>query len=174
MIVTDNEKIYWTLRELKDQGRPNRGTGGADIHHSIGFNFKFTNIQAAVGLGQLTQLKKRMIRMKRINELYRKYLDGVEGILIFNVDTGNGELPLWTDALVERRDELENYLRSKEIGCRKFWFPIHTQKPYRTEDKNFPNSAKLSPKALWLPSAFTMSDKDVKYVAKLIKDFLNG
>lgn len=174
MVVTNDKKIYRVLRELKDQGRPKRGTGGNDIHHSIGFNFKFTNLQAAVGLGQLTQLKKRMKRMRRINELYHKYLDGVKGITIFDVDTKNGELPLWTDALVEERDALDKFLKEKEVHCRRFWFPIHTQKPYKLSDKNFSNSTKLSPKALWLPSAFTMIDEDVKYVATLIKGFLNG
>lgn len=173
-IVTNDKKIYWILRELKDQGRPNRGTGGADVHHSVGFNFKFTNLQAAVGLGQLTQLKKRMKRMKKINEIYRDYLHGATGITVFDADTKNGELPLWTDVLVEKRDQLEIFLRSRGIYCRKFWFPIHTQQPYLLSNRNFPVSIKLSPQALWLPSAFTMSDADVKYVARAIKKFLHG
>lgn len=174
IVVTNNTKIYQSLKELKDHGRPNRGTGGDDIHYSIGFNFKFTNLQAAVGLGQLYFLKKRMQRMKRINTLYRKYLNGIKGIKVFDVNLEQGELPLWTDALVENRNALDKFLKEKRIHCRRFWFPIHTQKPYKNPDKNFPNSTKFSPKALWLPSAFTMSDKDVKYVATLIKDFLNG
>src|SRR3984893_13883627 len=53
VIVTNEEAIFHRLRELKDQGRPVRGTGGADTHDRIGFNFKLTNLQAAVGLGQL-------------------------------------------------------------------------------------------------------------------------
>lgn len=174
IIITNDKKVYLALCELKDQGRPNRGTGGADIHHSIGFNFKFTNLQAAVGLGQLTQLKQRMKRVKRINELYHKYLDGVDGIRIFDADTKNGEMSLWTDAQVEKRDELDKFLESKGIDCRRFWYPLHTQKPYKLSGKNFSNSIKLSPKALWLPSAFTMNDEDVKYVASLIKDFLDA
>ncbi|MBU1031637.1 DegT/DnrJ/EryC1/StrS family aminotransferase [Patescibacteria group bacterium] len=173
IIVTNNTKIYQSLKELKDHGRPNRGTGGNDIHYSIGFNFKYTNLQAAVGLGQLFYLKKRMQRMKKINFLYRKYLNDVKGIKIFDLDLENGGLPLWTDALVEKRDALDKFLKEKGIHCRRFWFPIHTQKPYKNPDKNFPNSSKLSSNALWLPSAFTMTDKDVKYVATLIKDFLN-
>ncbi|MCL4366146.1 hypothetical protein M1437_02870, partial [Patescibacteria group bacterium] len=49
-----------------------------------------------------------------------------------------------------------------------------TKEPYKLSNKLFPNSTKLSPQALWLPSAFTMTDRDVKYVSVLIKDFLNG
>lgn len=174
IIVTNNTKIYQSLKELKDQGRPNRGTGGDDIHHSIGFNFKFTNLQAAVGLGQLSYLRKRMQRMRRINSLYRRYLKDVKGIKVFDVNLKQGELPLWTDVLVEERNALDKFLKERDVYCRRFWFPIHTQKPYRLVDKNFSNSTELSPKALWLPSAFTMTDEDVKYVATLIKGFLNG
>jgi len=173
VIVTDKKNIYKSLVELKDQGRPKRGTGGDDIHNSIGFNFKFTNLQAAVGLGQLRKLSERMSRMKRINELYHNFLDGTTGILLFDVDIKNGGLPLWTDALVERRDKLDIFLNSKGIDCRKFWHPLHTQKPYKLTDRDFPNSTKLSPKAIWLPSAFTMTDHDVEYVSNLIKGFLN-
>ncbi len=172
MIVTDNKKFYSQLRELKDQGRPNRGTGGDDIHLSVGYNFKFTNLQAAVGLGQLSYLRARIKRVTQINKLYRKYLSGVKEISIFDIDLKNGGLPLWTDCLVSRKDELVNFLRSKGVDCRKFWFPLHTQKPYRTSDEAFPNSSKLSQKALWLPSAFTITDTDVKHVCKLIKKFL--
>lgn len=174
MIVTNDKEVYWALRKLKDQGRPNRGTGGADIHHSVGFNFKFTNLQAAVGLGQLTQLKKRMQRMVRINELYHKLLDGFHGITIFDADTQNGELPLWTDALCKKRNKLESFFKKKGIECRRFWFPIHTQKPYKLADRLFPASTRLSPQALWLPSAFTMSDQDVRYVCREIVKFYEG
>ncbi|MCL5432743.1 MAG: DegT/DnrJ/EryC1/StrS family aminotransferase [Patescibacteria group bacterium] len=171
IIVTNNKKIQSALRELKDQGRPKRGTGGDDIHKTIGYNFKFTNIQAAIGLGQLTYLKKRINRLKKINQLYKNYLHEVKEISIFNIDTDNGGLPLWTDCLAEKRDNLNAFLKSKGVECRKFWLPIHTQRPYKLSDKNFPNSTLLSPKSLWLPSAFTMKDSDVKYVCQLIKQF---
>jgi len=173
IILTNNDKIYLTLRKLKDQGRPKRGTGGDDIHEAVGYNFKLTNLQSAVGLGQLTYLKKRMERMSRINYLYRENLKNIKGIEVFNVDLKTGELPLWTDVLVEKRDKLDEFLRNKNIECRRFWFPIHTQKPYKLTDALFPNSSELSPHALWLPSAFTMSDQDVIYVCRIIKEFFS-
>jgi len=75
MIITNNDKIFSKLRPLKDQGRPMRGTGGGDdIHNSIGYNFRMTDLQAGMGLGQLTHLKKRAERMKRNYELYKENL----------------------------------------------------------------------------------------------------
>lgn len=172
MIVTDDGDLYIRLRELKDQGRPKRGTGGDDLHNVVGYNFKFTDLQAAVGLGQLTYLKSRMKRMKRIYQLYVKNLKGLEGISLFDVDINAGELPQWTDALIECRDDLCTYLATHNIECRRYWLPVHTQVPYRLKNDNFPNSTKLSPKALWLPSAFTLSDNDINKVCAHIKTFL--
>ena len=172
VIVTDDAELHIQLRMLKDQGRPNRGTGGDDLHNVIGYNFKFTDLQAAVGLGQLTYLEARIERMKRIYGLYEENLKDLDGISLFHFNIAEGEMPQWTDAIVEHRDDLDKYLRANGIECRRYWFPIHTQVPYRLPDDKFPNSTKLSPKALWLPSAFTLSDKDVETICNHIKDFL--
>lgn len=74
LIVTDDDRLHARLRELKDQGRPVRGTGGDDAHNSVGYNFKFTDLQAAVGLAQLRDLPRRMERMRNI---YQGYRDGL-------------------------------------------------------------------------------------------------
>lgn len=173
IIVTNDDDLHIRLRELKDHGRPTRGTGGDDFHNVIGYNFKFTDLQAAVGLGQLTYLEPRIERMKRTHRLYVEELRGLDGISLFNFDLNEGESPQWTDALVERRDELDKFLSANGIGCRRYWFPIHTQKPYKLPDDSFPNSTNLSPKAIWLPSAFTLSDKDIETVCNHIRNFLS-
>ena len=59
-IVTNSKIFYNRLLELKDQGRRQRGTGGNDLHPVLGFNFKYTNLQAAVGLAQLKKLSSRL------------------------------------------------------------------------------------------------------------------
>lgn len=168
-IITDDHELYVRLRELKDQGRPKRGTGGDDIHHTIGYNFKFTDLQAAVGLGQLIHLESRISRMKSINRLYAKNLNKLNGISLLDFDVD--EVPQWTDAVAEQRNDMDSYLESNGIECRRYWHPIHTQNPYKLRDDNFPNSMKLSQKAIWLPSAFTLSDKDVEMVCDYINNF---
>src|SRR5262249_39184770 len=60
MVVTNDTATYHRLLELKDQGRPKRGTGGDDLHPALGFNFKFTDLQAAVGLAQLEVFDQRL------------------------------------------------------------------------------------------------------------------
>ncbi len=171
VIITNNKKIYQRLKELKDQGRPHRGTGGDDKHNVIGYNFKFTDLQAAVGLGQLSYLASRLKRMKRTHQLYRRHLINIDEFSLFDFDIAGGEVPQWTDAIVKERDQLDIFLKSKGIFCRKYWFPIHTQIPYRLSGKNLYQSTRLSSEALWLPSAFTMTDNDVLIVCNAIKKF---
>ena len=171
VIVTDDERLAQRLRQLKDQGRPVRGTGGDDEHPELGFNFKITNLQAAVGLGQLEQLSARLERIRSTYRIYRDELAGVDGIRILPFDIENGEQPQWIDALAQRRNELDAFLSKNGAGCRRFWFPLHTQNPYRFSDDAFPNSTRLSKEALWLPSAFQMGDEDVIQVCAWIREF---
>lgn len=171
MVVTDDEKLAGRMRELKDQGRPKRGTGGDDLHPSIGYNFKLTNLQSAVALGQMHYLEERLSRQRRIHELYVEGLRGVSGIEVIPFDTAGGATPQWTDALCDRRDGLEAHLRGLGMGCRKFWFPLHTQAPYRLADDAFPNAIAATSRALWLPSAFQLADDDVRTVVGAIRDF---
>lgn len=173
VIVTNNPRLQKRIKELKDQGRSERGTGGNDLHNSIGYNFKFTNLQAALGLGQLTYLKSRLKRLVKNHRLYVSNLKNIKGIAVFEFDLEAGELPQWTILRTERRNGLDQYLSENNVECRRFWFPIHTQRPYNQNDKNFPNSTLISPQLLWLPSAFTLTDSDIDFVCKLIKKFAN-
>ncbi len=172
LIATDDDHLHVRLRELKDQGRPARGTGGDDTHNSVGYNFKFTNLQAAIGLAQLKDLPRRAGRMRNIYKGYREGLRGVEGISVIPFDVEQGELPQWTDVLIGQRDALYDHLVSRGIRGRRFWHPLHTQTPYRMPSQQFPNSSRQIPHAMWLPSAFTLSDEDVAAVCAEIRSFV--
>ncbi len=172
LVVTNDAALHARLRELKDQGRPVRGTGGDDLHPTVGFNFKFTNLQAAVGIGQLEQLAARIERMCDVRRWYGEQLAGLDGISLFPFDLAGGEVPQWTDARVEHRDELDQQLAEQGIHCRRFWFPLHTQAPYRRSDEAFPNSLRASRSALWLPSSFTLTRDDVTRVCSRIAEFV--
>jgi perosamine synthetase len=174
VVVTDDDDLNARLRQLKDQGRPVRGTGGDDPHPVVGFNFKLTNLQAAVGVAQLKDLDARLERMRRTCRLYQEGLAGLNGITLPPFDLDAGELPLWIDAIVEDRDALDDFLRARNVDCRRFWHPIHTQPCHRADDDRFPNANKVLGKALWLPSALSLSDEDVATVCGYIREFLAG
>jgi perosamine synthetase len=169
LVVTNDDRLAVRLRELKDQGRPVRGTGGDDVHASVGFNFKFTNLQAAVGLAQLDLLAGRLQRMEKIYEVYRHELAGIDGLRLPGF--APGESPQWVDAVAEDRDALAAWLTARHMQTRNFWYPIHTQAPYRLADDSFPVSTGLCRRAIWLPSSFTMTEPEQLSVCRAIKEF---
>ena len=98
----------------------------------------------------------------------------MRGIALLPFRLEDGEVPQWIDALIEERDVLEAQLAHRGAECRKFWFPIHTQPPYRRSDDQFPHSTSLARKALWLPSALTLTDQDIATVCQWIAECLGS
>ena len=79
-----------------------------------------------------------------------------------------------SDIIVKNKNKkikLINFLERKNIETRIFYPPIHKLKPYFTSNKKFPISSKISDKGLWLPSSSTLTDKELNYVCKEIKNF---
>lgn len=169
MIATNDTKLYYRLLELKDQGRRSQGTGGNDLHPVMGYNFKFTNLQSAVGLAQLEKLPERLNKAKQRDEWYCEFLGGYMGITLPSLENKDGEITQWTDILVQSPAKAGAALKTANIGYRLFWYPIHRQIPYAYADSEFPNSISVSEKGLWLPSSFSLTKEQAEYVAKIVK-----
>lgn len=174
LIVTDDESLHGRLRELKDQGRPVRGTGGADEHVSVGYNFKLTNLQAAVGVGQLERLDQRTEVMARNAKSYIDKLGNHPRLAFPGFDFAAGEVPQWVDVLCDDREPLLEHLKQRGIDCRRFWYPLHQQPPYRDDDEKFPVATAQVPKAFWLPSSFNLTDDQANFVCESIQEFLGA
>jgi len=174
LVITNDDNLNVRLHQLKDQGRAVRGNAGDDLHPVVGFNFKFTNLQSAIGLGQLQMLETRVKRLRQTYSVYKDMLKTVPGIRLLDFNVESGETPQWIDALVDNRNELEAALSKKNIYCRRFYYPLHKQKPYFQDDRNFPNSSNLLSKAIWLPSDFTLGDEDITKVCEEIMTFMRA
>jgi perosamine synthetase len=173
IVATRNTGLYERLLELKDQGRRKRGTGGDDLHPVLGFNFKFTDLQAGVGLAQLERLAARSERARQRDEWYREELAGLAGVTFPGEGHHEGEVRVWTDALFDRRDVVRHALDAAGIGNRAFWYPLHTQGAYGHEGE-FPVSKSISARGLWLPSTFDISREDVRNVSAVIRSALRS
>ncbi|MBY0463065.1 MAG: DegT/DnrJ/EryC1/StrS family aminotransferase, partial [Alphaproteobacteria bacterium] len=171
VVVVGDEETYYKIRALRDHGRPNRGTGSNDIHDTIGYNFKFTDLQASVGLAQLEQLNERLAQQKRLYQTYKRLIKDVTEVSLLPFATEEGESPLWVDAIAKDRDNLLNFLTNEGIETRKFWYPIHSQNPYKQDDSLFPVATEVSKEAFWLPSALSLKEEDIKFVCEKIKEF---
>ena len=166
IIVTKKKSTYEKLLSLKDQGRPKRGTGGDDLHPSIGFNFKFTNVQAAIGISQLKKINNRIKKFKKRDYLYRKLLLKSDKIYLPPKQNEN-EILQWFDILSDDIKIIKRALIRNKIDFRPFWLPINTQKPY-LEKGNFSNSHYISKRGIWLPSSFDISEEQISFVCDTI------
>ena len=172
IIVTNNTKFYKKIKLLKNQGIVGRSDGGNVRHSTVGFNFKYTNLQAAMGIAQISAIKDRANKLTKINKSYAKKLKNLKEITVIKFDYKKGEVPLWTDVIAhKKRDQLIYYLKKNGVECRKFWYPLHQQKPFKVSNKRFKVSSSIYKKLFWLPSSMNLNEKKINYVCHLIKKF---
>tara|TARA_Y100000996_G_scaffold367974_2_gene314124 strand:+ start:327 stop:1331 length:1005 start_codon:yes stop_codon:yes gene_type:complete len=166
-ICCDDKKTFDILSRLKDLGRNDRQNLKPMSDHFAywGINSKFTEIQAAFGLAQLKKLPKRLNRLKKMYKITREELKNTDGISFFQDE------PKWyIDILVKNPDILIQKLRTHGIQARRFYRPLHQQPLYKSSKKNFKNSNYLYEHGIWLPSTTNISDEELVYVTKKIKE----
>jgi perosamine synthetase len=169
MIVTNNNVLADKIRKLKDFGRVK---GGNDIHDSIGYNFKFTDLQAVVGIEQFKKLVNRIEKKKQIHKLYAYKLKNEFNIQMF--EQPSNTVPWFIDVVANKRDELSSYLHSFGVETRYMYGPINKQKAYCKEGivaENMPVSEMIGKYGLWLPSSVGLREIDVKYICDKIREF---
>lgn len=174
MVATNSDDLHFRLRELKDQGRRSGGTGGDDLHPTLGFNFKYTNLQAAIGLAQLDRLDERLNGFRERDERYRELLSNCPGIRFPYRPNWDGEALQWTDVLCDDRPRVQTALKEQGIDSRAFWFPLHRQKPYEEGDEQFEAASLISRDGLWLPSSFDLTADQARTVAGVIRAAMSG
>jgi perosamine synthetase len=163
-IVTNNDEIAIQARRLKNFGRE---SGGGDFHEHIGYNFKFTDIQARFVLDQFSELEDRINRKQ---EIYSRYYSGLKSIM-----REHSGVPWFIDVYIKNRDELAEYLAKKEIGTRKMYPLISDQPPFFNTHVvgNGIEFSNFSKQGLWLPSSQSITNQEIDYVIKSIQDWQN-
>ena len=165
-IVTNDDDVARKLRKLKDFGR---SAGGNDVHDEIGYNFKFTELQACIGIEQIKKLPERVERKKEILKKYQELLKDVKEIKLFNQDL-TCTTPWFIDCLAENRGMLINHLKEKGIGSRVMYPPINKQLAYNIEGE-FNVSSNIGENGLWVPSAVQLTHGDIKRVCSEVRRF---
>ena len=144
-----NEKKYW--------------------HTEIGFNYRMTNIQAAIGLAQLERVDK-FIEIKRKNaRRYNDFLGKVKNIRLPAEEKWAKNVYWMYSILTNRRDAVAKALERKNVDSRPFFYPLHIMPPY-LKRAACPVSEELSKKGLSLPSSTKLSDVQISYICKIISD----
>jgi len=168
LVMTDRDDVRDAVVRLKDHGRLSRSW---NYHPEVGFNFKFSDVHAAIALAQYARMPERIERSHRQFAQYRDGLAGTPGLTIPETDVENGTVPLWVDALVDDAPGLIAHLGEQGIDCRPFWPAIHTQDPYRTLGE-CPVSADVASRGVWFPSGAGKTEADIARVIAAVRAYL--
>ena len=168
MLLTNNDDIAKKARKIKDFGR---NKGGTDIHDITGFNFKFTDIQAVIGLNQMKELNSRINKKKNIYKIYAELFNEIPEVDFIKNDI-KVTTPWFFEIKVEKRKQLINFLKEKGIGSRVMYPALHTQQCNQGLEFGFvKNSLEISKKGLWIPSMHTLTIEEIERICCTIKEF---
>lgn len=176
MIVGNDEAL---MKKLKHLSTTARITAEYD-HDMVGFNYRMTNIQAAVGCAQLERAKEFVERKREIRSFYNHAFEGIENISLFPVPNEE-KSACWFSGIVLNQGGLDDIrmlcgkLREKGIEGRSFWKPVHLQKPYENVVKacSLETSANLWGRILTLPCSTNITEEELKYIIMVISEIFH-
>jgi len=169
MCLTNEERLAEKMRILRDHGMSPQRRYWHDI---IGFNYRMTNMQAAVGVAQSSKLDEFVKRKRQIAELYNSLLADAKGVSL------PPEMPwaknvywmysiLIQDDFGIERDELMQRLEQRGVETRPLFYPLHIMPPHKTRGR-FPIAEELSEKGVSLPSSVNLTQEEIEYVADIV------
>ena len=179
LVVTNDDELASKVRLYMNQGA---SQSKKYLHEVIGYNYRGTNVQAAILQAQLERRSEIMDARWKIYRQYEERLGNIEGIQLQREFLSRCRSPWLFSLLVAQRDEtntrdaLSIYLEQNGIESRPFFFPIHKLPPYRhlyIPDENFTNSLNLADEGINLPTFFDLTPNQVDLICTLIIDFLN-
>ena len=169
MCLTNDEKLVEKMRQLKDHGM---SANRRYYHLQMGYNYRLTNIQAAIGLAQLEKLEETIAIKRKNVQLYNSLLRNIKGITL-PVEESWAKNVYWLySILIEKdyklkRDELILKLEKEGIETRPFFLPLH-QMPYMDEGLKLPIAEKTSEKGLSLPSSAKLTKEQIEAISKVL------
>lgn len=170
MVVTNNQSLIEKVIHLKGQGLAKNREYYHDI---IGYNYRMTNICAAIGLAQLERADELIKKKIQIAKWYEEKLKNLP--VIFHSQIGNVRHSFWMISILlnnsSERDKVREYLRSNEIETRPTFHPVHLMPMYFVREFSLPVAEELGSRGINLPSYPDLNENDVDYICNMIKRF---
>lgn len=177
MVVTDDAAIAERCRSLRNLCfQPARRF----VHEELGWNFRMTNLQAALGLAQLERLEQTVVRKRAIGRRYRELLDGTPGITLPLEKTDYAENIYWVFGVVLHDDlacdaeQMMEDLAQQKVGTRPFFWPMHEQPVFHKRgwyvNESHPVAERIARRGFYLPSGLGLTDEELEYSAAALKD----
>ena len=163
-IVTDDEDVYNNMRFLRNQGRKNSGTF---VHPEIGYNFRLTDIQSALGLHQISKLNRIINAKQKIYELYKKYIG--DNVSFLTINSSFTHIPFRVVVFVENADKTIKLMEKDGIEGRSVFFPLNKQPCFETFESSktglYNNSSRFFGRGICLPTWIGLSEAQIKYIS---------
>ena len=179
MIVTNNEEFAEHAKLLRNLAFSKQRRF---LHHHIGFNYRMTNIQAAIGLGQMRKIEKIIEKKREIAKLYNLLLNDVEGITLpIEMDYAKNVYWMYSILVDSRkvcvdRGTLMSELGKRGIETREFFIPMNKQPAFIKmgyfKNENCPVAEGLSEKGLYLPSSINLDEEKIEFIVSTIKNII--
>ncbi|MDD4603833.1 MAG: DegT/DnrJ/EryC1/StrS family aminotransferase [Bacteroidales bacterium] len=170
MCITNNDELADKMRILRDHGMNRNKKYWYDV---LGFNYRMTNMQAAVGLAQLEQLDDLLKARDEIYQRYQSAFSGNPHIIIQNNHGAHNVNWIFTLRMkgltFAQRDEVIESLKQYQIDSRPVFYPIHQMKFYqdsRSSPTEFPNSITISMEGISIPTFIGLQECEIDYVAE--------
>ena len=177
MVLTDDPEIAERCKSMR-----NLCFGKADrfVHQELGWNFRMSNLQAAVGVAQLERLPQTMEKKREIGRMYHQHLEGCESFTLPLTQTDYCENIYWVFGIVSKDHKKDakwwmKDLAKKGIGTRPFFYPMHLQPCNQISEKTLNkdplnHSEKLAKYGFYLPSGVTLTPAQILHICKNIHE----
>ncbi|MHC4533208.1 MAG: DegT/DnrJ/EryC1/StrS family aminotransferase [Planctomycetota bacterium] len=179
MIVTDDEHVAGQCRSLRNLCFQSKRRF---IHDELGWNFRMTNLQAAVGVAQLEQLDKFIEKKQWIGSRYTELLADIGKLELPAEQTEYAENIYWVYGVVMKDEidfdakEARRRLDGRKIGTRSFFWSMHEQPVFKKmglfENESYPVAEKLARRGFYIPSGLALTELQIKYVVESLKGIL--
>ena len=173
-ITTNDDKLAAKIKILRDHGKT---PGNSYWHEVLGYNYRLTNLQAALGLAQLKRIEDIMSKKSHINELYNKGFKDLPISFQPNADWAKSVTWLVTILLDNNSpitsQELRNQLKKKRIDSRPLFVPLPKLPVYDYCNDKFPTAKDLNSRGLNLPSGPNISSDDIEYVIESVREIFS-
>ena len=182
MIVTNDKKLFLKCKSLRNLSF-SKSYFDRYNHDDIGWNYRMTNLQAALGCGQLKNIKTIIKRKREIGNLYYKYLKHNKKLLLQENSNSYSNNIYWVFGILLKKDlkisrnTIMKKLLGYNIDTRPFFLSMNKQKIFKQKKifKNvkMPNSEYLSDNGFYVPSGLGISNKEIRYVCFTLNKILN-
>lgn len=177
MIIFKDEETYLKAKVLRDHGMDQVKTYW---HNFVGYNYRMTNMQAAIGLAQMERIDDILKKKIEIASYYKSELEDLPG-LSFVVDTDYKKNTYWLVTVLLNpneveitRDQFREKLKEKNIDSRPVFYPLHIMPPYlKYGREDLINSKYISENSISLPSSLNLSEIDLARICSEIKNIVS-